>query len=114
MESTAFARIRLLIKEAIERLNAFGRQDELALLPIFIDARRSLDTNAANRSAQILLLSSTNRRITRAEKQVVSWIIGDQRVNSNEMSHLVRVRLICAQILNLLSDELESIRGRKI
>ena len=110
MEFRQFERVRLLVNEALDHLAKFGRQDELALIPVFMDAAEALQARSNNRSGTILLINATNRRIARAEKQTISWIIGDQNVNTDEMSHLVRLRLICAEILNLLNDGLEEIR----
>ena len=110
MELRHFDRVRLLVQEAIDHLTALGSHDELALIPVFIDTAQSLEIRANNRSSAILLIHAANRRIACAEKQTIARIIGDQDVSMNEMSHLVRVRLICAEISNLLDDGLEEIR----
>jgi hypothetical protein len=101
-----------LIREAIQHILALGRQDELALLPVFKDTLTVFDVAPYNRSSRLLLLSAANQHITKAEKKTVSTIIGDLDFSINEMSHLVRIRLICAELVNLINQGLEEVRSR--
>jgi hypothetical protein len=57
-----------------------------------------------------LVLSATRRHVTAAEKHVVALIIGSQPVNSREMSTLVRIRLICAELLTRLAQHLDNLK----
>ena len=112
MEYPHFHKIRALLQEAIEHILSLGHLEEFALLPVFIEAETVVQTPPATRSANLLLLSATNLRIQRAEKQTITWIIGDRDISIREMSHLVRIRLICAQIGGIINQGLDDARRR--
>jgi hypothetical protein len=112
MESNLQDRMINLIQEAIGRIASLGRQEEFALLPVFIDARNSLQGSFYNEKTQKLLLRAAAQRIVHAEKHTVSLIIGDVDISISEMSHLVRIRLICAEVINLLNQVLDELRLR--
>jgi len=112
MEFKHFDQIRSLIREAIEHLNNMGRQDGKQLVPVFVDARKLLETAYPSRNAKILLLSAANQRITSAEKSAKSWNRIGQRGNTSDVFHIVRFRQICEEISNLLDDEMDHSRLR--
>lgn len=57
-----------------------------------------------------LVIAAARRHVTNAERQTVAWIVGPDSISRQEMAHLVRVRLICAELLNLLSDALTGLK----
>jgi hypothetical protein len=75
----------------------------------FAQVRETLQASTAIVSQLALILSAGRRRVTEVEQKTVALIIGDDIFNSQQMSHLVRIRLICAELINLLSTILERI-----
>ena len=100
-----------LIKEAVKRSSQMGSPYEGNLAPDFEQAQQTLETLPELKSQQALILSAASRLITRVEKKTIALIIGDDPITGQQMSHLVRIRLICAELLNLLTAMLERIRG---
>ncbi len=109
-EITNREHLLVLIKEALQRAALLGLPYESNLTPEFIQAQNTLETMPVLNSQQVLILAAARRRITQAERQTVALIIGDNPITGQQMSHLVRIRLICTELLNLLSSMLEQIQ----
>ena len=101
-----------LIKEALQRSNQLGSPYKGNLTPDFLQALKSLENLPEQQSQQALIISAAKLKINQAEKQTIALIIGDDPITGNQMSHLVRIRLICVELLNLLSSMLEQIQKR--
>jgi hypothetical protein len=71
------------------------------------DALSAPTTTAGHLS---LVLSAARRHIQTIEKRVVALIIGDEPISQREMSHLVRIRLICTELLNILARALADLK----
>jgi hypothetical protein len=100
-----------LVEEAMQRTARMGETYEVALVPVFNDALNVINASTANSRNQLLILSAARRHITIAEKHAVAWMIGDDRINSQSMSDLVRVRLICSELLGMLNNAIDEIKG---
>jgi hypothetical protein len=99
-----------LISEAGEHATQLGGTYKNALLPDFIQAQETLATSTDFRSHMLLIISAARLMITQAEKKTVRLIVGDDPITGQEMSHLVRIRLICAELISLLSNTLQSVK----
>ena len=100
-----------LVDEAIDRVAKLGGSREAMLAPQFAMALSTLDSVAKAKNHQALVISAARTHIFRAEKQVVSQIIGDDPVFTQEMSELVRLRVICAEMLKILSSSLDRVKS---
>ena len=105
-------KLKVLIKEALQRSNQLGSPYEGNLSPDFLQVLKNLEDLPDQQSQQALIISAARRQIDQAEKLTVALIIGDDPITGNQMSHLVRIRLICAELMNLLSAMLEQIQMR--
>jgi hypothetical protein len=100
-----------LVDEAVTRVSNLGGSREALLAPEFAKALSTLDSVAKAKSHQALVLSAARSHISRAEKQVVAQIIGDDTVYTQEMSELVRLRIICAEMMKILSTSLDRLKS---
>jgi hypothetical protein len=73
-------------------------------------AKGALSAPATSNSHLSLVLSAARRHTQDIEKRVVALIIGDERISQREMSHLVRIRLLCAKLLNLFARALADLK----
>jgi hypothetical protein len=99
-----------LIQEAIRRDAQLGNPYKNNFAPDFAQAQEALETPAVPGSQTALLLAAVRRKITLVEKKIVTLIISDKPITTQQMSHLVRIRLICTELLNTLSAMLEQIK----
>jgi hypothetical protein len=99
-----------LIDEAVEHTRELGENYRGNLLPDFIRAQEALVSSSKLKSQLTLILSATRMAITQAEKKTIGLIIGDDPITGQQMSHLVRIRLICAELIGLLSNTLQRIK----
>jgi hypothetical protein len=99
-----------LIGEAGEHARQLGGTYKNELLPDFIQAKETLITSTDFRAQMLLILSAARMMIAQAEKKTVRLIIGDDPITGQQMSHLVRIRLICAELISLLSYTLQSVK----
>jgi hypothetical protein len=102
-----------LIEEALACLDRLGRQYELELAPAFVESMNALQTPSVVPSQQLLLLSAVRRRIKTAERTVVDGLINGQPVVSTKMSDLVRVRLVCTELLNTLNEANLTLKNKR-
>ncbi len=100
-----------LLLEAVWHSSQIGNPYWGSLMPDFEQAQHTLETLPDLKSQQALILSAARRSIVQAEKKTIALIIGDDPINGQQMSHLVRIRLICTELLNLLSEMLDRIKG---
>ncbi len=98
-----------LIEEAVVRAAQLGEYKN-NLTPDFRQAQSILETLAEFKSQQALLLAAARRMITQVEKKTIALIIGDDPITGQQMSHLVRIRVICSQLIELLSTILERVK----
>ncbi len=113
MKPPYLIRIIDLIEEALACLNRLGKPYELELAPAFVEAKNALQTPIIVPSQQVLLLSAVHRRIKGAERTVVDGIINGQPVVSSKMSDLVRVRLVCTELLNMLNEAKQTLKNKR-
>jgi len=99
-----------LIEEAVRRAAQLGKTFESDLTPGFLQAQNSLVSFGDLKSQQTLVLSAARMLITRVEKKTIGLIIGDAPITGQQMSHLVRIRMICAELITLLSSILEWVK----
>ena len=103
-------RVFTLIQEAIESMANLGKRQYAALAPELTKALQTLETTASARHQQALILAAVRRHISMAEKQVVAQLIGDEPIYSNEMPDLVRIRVICAELVTVLTYSLDQLK----
>jgi hypothetical protein len=99
-----------LIEEAIRQAAQLDKTIESDLAPGFLQAQKSLVSFTDLKSQQTLVLSAARMMITRVERKTIALIIGDEPITGQQMSYLVRIRLICSELINLLSSILEWVR----
>jgi hypothetical protein len=99
-----------LIEQAVEHSRQLGGSYKSDLLSDFVQAQQALITSTNMKSHLALIVSAARMMIAQAEKKTVRLIIGDAPVTGQQMSHLVRIRLICAELISLLSNTLEWIK----
>jgi hypothetical protein len=99
-----------LIEKAVEHSGQLGGSYKSDLLSDFVRAQQALVTSADIKSQLALVVSAARMMIAQAEKKTIQLIIGDAPVTGQQMSHLVRIRLICAELIGLLSNTLEWIK----
>jgi hypothetical protein len=100
-----------LLNEAAARARQLGRPYNSGLLDGFVQAKDTLDSAPEKKNQLALLLSAARMLISKVEKEAIRLIIGDDPITSQEMSHLVRIRLICAELITLLTSSLDRIKG---
>ncbi len=98
-----------LIEEAVGQAAQLGEYKN-TLAPDFKQAQSILETLAELKSQQALLLAAARRMITQVEKKTIALIIGDDPITGQQMSHLVRIRVICTELIELLSTILERVK----
>jgi hypothetical protein len=99
-----------LIDKAVEHSGQLGGSYKSDLLADFVRAQQALTTSANITSHLALIVSAARMMISQAEKKTIRLIIGDAPVTGQQMSHLVRIRVICAELISLLSNTLEWIK----
>jgi hypothetical protein len=103
-------RVTTLVHEAVTRIPHLGRHYNNDLGQEFTKVQTLLDTAPSARSQKTFLLGLARHHVARAEDTIVKQILGDGSISVEEMSHLVRVRLICTELLNLLAQGVEEFR----
>ncbi len=98
-----------LIEEAVGRAAQLGEYKN-NLTPDFRQAQNILETLAELKSQQALLLAAARRMITQVEKKTITLIIGDDPITGQQMSHLVRIRVICSELIELLTTIMERVK----
>jgi hypothetical protein len=99
-----------LIDEAVKHTGQLEGTYKSELMPDFVQAHETLITSSDFKSQIALILSATRILIAKAEKKTIRLIIGDDFVTGQQMSHLVRIRLICAELLGLLNTTLDRMK----
>jgi hypothetical protein len=100
-----------LLNQALVHVASLSQNDEANLVPALNKTRATLETRTGARHHLPLVLSAARRQVAQAEKFAVGRIIGDDPVNHKEMSSLVEIRLICAELVNLLTNALDDVKG---
>ncbi len=100
-----------LLREAVLRTSQIGEPYKKDLVADFVLAQETLQNMPGSKSQQALVISATRTLITQGEKKTIALIVGDDPITGQQMSHLVRVRFICAELSNLLATMLEVIRA---
>ncbi|HZW03806.1 MAG TPA: hypothetical protein VFF68_07760 [Anaerolineaceae bacterium] len=99
-----------LIAEAVSHATQLGEPYKGDLVPAFLQAQEALSFSTAEDRQLGLILSAARMPINGAEKKTIRLIIGDEPITSQQMRHLVRLRLICAELIGLLTSALEIVR----
>jgi hypothetical protein len=105
-------RISTLLHEAVKRIPRLASNYNTDIKLEFNKVQMLLDATPVARGQKSLLLGLARQHVARAEKCVVKEIVHNEFVTVDEMSDLVRVRLICAEISNLFTQSLEEFRAR--
>jgi hypothetical protein len=100
-----------LIDEAVDRSGKLGGPYDGDLTPGFLHAQETLKTTTDGKAQLTLLLAAARNWITQVEQRTIRLIIGDAPITGQQMSHLVRIRMICAELINLLSNLIERVRS---
>lgn len=101
-----------LINEALKNIQGMGNRYQPTLAPVFVRARNNIELPVHRRDHRVLLLSTAQRCVTQAEKQVIAEIVGDAWVPGDDYSRLVRIRSICFQLKNILDESMQDVKRR--
>lgn len=99
-----------LLSEAVIHASTSGDRLKADVASALHKAREVLEAPVTAKSHLPLVLSAARRHVSSAEKHTVARIIGSEPVNSQEMASLVRLRLICAELLNILTHTLAELK----
>jgi hypothetical protein len=105
-------RVSSLVQEAVKRIPYLDDNYNANLTQEFSKVQSLLDTEPSASSQKALLLGLARHHIARAEKYTVRQIVDNGSINVDEMSHLVRVRLICAELSNLFAQSLADFKAQ--
>ena len=105
-------RISNLINEAETQVPYLDDSYNSELNQAFDKIKTLLNSTPIALSQKVFMLGLARHQVLNAEKHAVSLMIGDVSISIEEMSHLVRVRLICAELSNLLAKGLEELKDR--
>ncbi len=98
--------IHKLLDEALERASAIHRSFTADMVSAVQRAMTALSAPVTAKGHLALMLSAARRHVLDLEKRTVGLIIGDEPISQQEMAGLVRIRLICAELLTILADAL--------
>jgi hypothetical protein len=107
-------RVYNLIREAIETLSSVSKRRKTIFSTELSKALETLETSASARHHQALILAAVRRHIAAAEKLVVAQLIGDEPIYSEEMPHLVHLRILCAELVSVLTYSLEQLKASPV
>ena len=99
-----------LIDQAIVQVSTLGEGSEAEIVLALEKARQVLDSEVGTKRNVPLILSAARWRVTGVEKYAVRRIVHDDKVDGASMSILVRVRLICAEVIRILDAALDDFR----
>jgi len=102
--------IRTLIARAREESHDLTVAEEPEMVTAFDRLVELLDTPVNGKQQLLLLLSAGQIAMQRAERLVLQAMRLDRWISQNEEAVLVRLRLICAEIMSLLTDGSEDLR----
>ena len=105
-------RVSNLISEAETQVPYLNDSYNSGLNQAFDKIKTLLNSTPTALNQKAFMLGLARHQVLHAEKQAVSLMIGDESISVEEMSHLVRVRLICAELSNLLAQGLEELKNR--
>ncbi|NIS82288.1 MAG: hypothetical protein GTO14_19250 [Anaerolineales bacterium] len=103
-------RIIDLIEEARSNSSGLDPSREEHIRTCLDRVQSLLSTPAKMRNHVMLLLSAALLQIKKTERLSIEAMLGGERITQNEMAALVRIRLICAEVINILSDATEERR----
>ncbi len=96
-----------LVREAVQRADQLGSPYKQDLIGGFEQVQETLKITTEVKSQLALIFSAARMLIEKVEKKTIRLIIGDAPITRQQMSHLVRIRVICAELINLLTGMLE-------
>lgn len=99
-----------LIDEAIGHISALSEQSNSEIKSVLVKTRQVLQGSGVAQRSVPLVLASVRGRVKDVEKYTVARILHDNRVDGHVMSILVRVRLICAEVIRILDMALDNFR----
>jgi len=102
--------LRNLIDEAIVQVSTLGESIEADIVLVLEKTRQVLASPAESKRNLPLILSAARWRVRDVEKYAVRRIVHDDNVDGHSMSILVRVRLICAEVIRILDAALNDLR----
>lgn len=105
-------RVSSLIIEAETQVPYLNNSYNSGLNQAFDKIKSLLNSTPKAINQKTFMLGLIRHQVLDAEKQAVSLLIGDESISVEEMSHLVRVRLICAELSKLLAQGLEELKNR--
>ncbi len=103
-------RIDKLIEEAQAKTKSLSKDRGSTIQDALERAQASLATPAQKRNHVVLLLSSAIRHMQRAERSAIDGILTKEWLSQQEEALLVRIRLICAEVIGLLTSANDDLR----
>ncbi len=107
-------RILTLVDEAIVQISTLGDSGVPDIISILEKTRQVLASPVRAERDIPLVLSAARWRVANVEKYAVSRIVHDDKVDGRAMSILVRVRLICAEVIRILDHALDESRMSRV
>lgn len=107
-------RIFTLVDEAISQISTLGDSGVPDIISVLEKTRQVLENPVRAERDIPLVLSAARWRVTNVEKYAVRRIVHDDKVDGRAMSILVRVRLICAEIIRILDRALDESRMARV
>lgn len=103
-------RIRELISEVRNKVSGLHNAYVGPILEMLERVVSALDTPASKRNQVVLLLSVATRHMKRVEGMVIEAILGKEWISQQDEAVFVRVRLLCYEIIALLTSASDNLR----
>ena len=113
MNTDQLSHVQNLLQEAQHRLERLGSPYQLELAPAFAGVINTLSAPVASTNQRCLLLGAARSRVIFVEKRVINGMLHDNSIGSFQMPDMLRVRLICTELLNLFNDSLDELKNIK-
>jgi hypothetical protein len=113
MNNDQLDHILSLLQEALRRLDRLGSPYQPELAPAFASVIHTMSAPVASANQRCLLIGAARSRVITVERRVVNGMIRDNSISSFQMPDLLRVRLICTELLNLFNDSLDELKNIK-
>jgi hypothetical protein len=103
-------RIQILIEEARCTSQNLAPSNDDQIRTGLDRVQTLLNTPAKLRNQLALLVSAALRQIQETERISIDMLIGDGDLTHYEMAAIVRIRLICAELIHCLDDAMQAQR----
>lgn len=99
-----------LIDEAIVQVSGLNGQGKVDILPVLERTRQVLANPVEAKRSVPLVLASLRGRVKDVEKYIARGMYRDNKADVNARSILIRVRVICAEVIRILDLALNDVR----